>query len=511
MGFLADSLSPGTRLGEILFGLIMTLTFTLGAGAYFGGSEGATTELLYATIGCNIAWGIIDAALMLFNTIFDRSRLARLGTAIASSPNDDAAVAIVASELDETLVPITTTDQRDALYRNVVTQVRSSERQASATDAGGLPRRDRHLLVRVCGEFSGRAAVPADRRSVACAARFQRIADRHSVLGRLPMGRLHEPVAAGYRFGARCHLSHARGDCDSSRRMTPALASGSCRIITKQQPTSLHLTKGKIMSPQTVETLAAQRMLDVLIRAGLIAVLAIFCYGVFRPFLNLMLWSLILAITLYPAHLVAQIESRQRRPRRDAARTDRHRADARARSTSSARRWRSRRSTRSSVVKSGEYHIPPPPESVAGWPLIGERLHAIWLSASTDLTALVRKWAPELKDAGMTALGTLAGVGIGFLVFIAALIIAGVFMAFGETGSNSAVRILHAPDRTGAWTARSPNCAPPPFARWRRAWSASRSFRRCCSASAFWSKAFPARDCWRWQRCCSASCSCLSC
>lgn len=130
MGFLADSLSPGTRLGEILFGLIMTLTFTLGAGAYFGGSEGATTDLLYATIGCNIAWGIIDAVLMLFNTIFDRSRLARLGTAIASSPNDETAVAIVASELNETLVPITTADQRDALYRNVIAKVRSSERRS---------------------------------------------------------------------------------------------------------------------------------------------------------------------------------------------------------------------------------------------------------------------------------------------------------------------------------------------------------------------------------------------
>ena len=129
MRFLTDRLSPGTRLGEILFGLIMTLTFTLGAGAYFGGSEGATTELLYATIGCNIAWGIIDAALMLFGTVFDRSRLARLGTAIAASPNDDAAIAIVAGELNETLEPITTADSRNALYHNVVAQVRTSERR----------------------------------------------------------------------------------------------------------------------------------------------------------------------------------------------------------------------------------------------------------------------------------------------------------------------------------------------------------------------------------------------
>jgi hypothetical protein len=48
LSLLSDRLSPGTQLGEILFGLIMTLTFTLGAGAYFGGSEGATRELLYA-------------------------------------------------------------------------------------------------------------------------------------------------------------------------------------------------------------------------------------------------------------------------------------------------------------------------------------------------------------------------------------------------------------------------------------------------------------------------------
>ena len=127
--FIADHLSPGTRLGEMLFGLIMTLTFTLGAGAFFGGAEGASRDLLVATIGCNIAWGIIDAALMLFNTLFDRSRLARLGTAIAASSTDAAAIGIVAGELDETLVPITTPDRREALYRDIVIHVRTSERQ----------------------------------------------------------------------------------------------------------------------------------------------------------------------------------------------------------------------------------------------------------------------------------------------------------------------------------------------------------------------------------------------
>src|SRR3982751_6347905 len=48
--------------------------------------------------------------------------------------------------------------------------------------------------------------------------------------------------------------------------------------------------------------LFSHEMLDVLIRAGLIAILAVACYHVFHPFLNLMLWSVILAVTLYPLH-----------------------------------------------------------------------------------------------------------------------------------------------------------------------------------------------------------------
>ena len=44
----------------------------------------------------------------------------------------------------------------------------------------------------------------------------------------------------------------------------------------------------------------ASRLLDVLIRAGLIVALALLCYRVFSPFLTLMVWALILAVTLFP-------------------------------------------------------------------------------------------------------------------------------------------------------------------------------------------------------------------
>jgi hypothetical protein len=128
LNFFAEHLSPGERLGELVFGLLMTLTFTIGAGVLVGTSEGASASLMYATIGCNVAWGIIDGALLVLQRMFDRGRLARLGRAIETTPDDTHALAIVAEELDETLGPISSEDQRRALYLDVVERVRASPR-----------------------------------------------------------------------------------------------------------------------------------------------------------------------------------------------------------------------------------------------------------------------------------------------------------------------------------------------------------------------------------------------
>jgi predicted PurR-regulated permease PerM len=153
------------------------------------------------------------------------------------------------------------------------------------------------------------------------------------------------------------------------------------------------------MGFNTVDTLSSRSLLDVLIQAGLIAVLAVFCYGVFHPFRDLMLWSMILAVTLYPLHTRL-----------------RHKlgSDGRAATlivligiaTMLTPVYFLGMSLADSVehavslIRNDEYHVPPPPESVASWPLVGQRLYDTWLQASTDLTALVRKLAPQLKGVG---------------------------------------------------------------------------------------------------------------
>src|SRR5262245_21845398 len=50
------------------------------------------------------------------------------------------------------------------------------------------------------------------------------------------------------------------------------------------------------------EQRAPAPLMDVLIRAVLVGGLAVLCYIVFAPFLTLMVWSTILAVTMYPLH-----------------------------------------------------------------------------------------------------------------------------------------------------------------------------------------------------------------
>lgn len=117
-------LDPATSMAEVLFGLIMTLTFTLGAGIIIQdeGREGAR-QLLIAIIGCNIAWGIIDGALYLAGELLDRGRLRRLGAAIRQTPEPDERTELVASELAPLLGDVLPPAEARALYRRVADNV----------------------------------------------------------------------------------------------------------------------------------------------------------------------------------------------------------------------------------------------------------------------------------------------------------------------------------------------------------------------------------------------------
>jgi predicted PurR-regulated permease PerM len=93
-------------------------------------------------------------------------------------------------------------------------------------------------------------------------------------------------------------------------------------------------------------------------------------------------------------------------------------------------------------IQNNTLQIPAPRESVAGWPVVGEKVHALWSQAHSDLPSLVQKMQPKVGDIARSALGFVASIGGGVLLFLASFIIAGIIMAFGESGARASERIF---------------------------------------------------------------------
>lgn len=104
---LGRALDPADRASEILFGLIMVLTFTLSLGVTEAGRADVRAVLLGA-LGCNLAWGIIDAVLYVMGARAERALGASSIRAVRAAADDDAAYAIIASHLPPAVVPALT-------------------------------------------------------------------------------------------------------------------------------------------------------------------------------------------------------------------------------------------------------------------------------------------------------------------------------------------------------------------------------------------------------------------
>ena len=172
--------------------------------------------------------------------------------------------------------------------------------------------------------------------------------------------------------------------------------------------------------------------LELMIRIGLLLLLVVWCFQIVRPFLTPILWGVIIAIAAAPAWrwltpalgggpklasalfvllllavFIAPVVSVS-----GALIDSLHHVAA--------------------MFRSGELRIPPPPESIAGWPLIGERLSAFWSLSASNLEAAAESLSPQLKALGTWLLATAANLGLAILQFVFSLVIAGIVLANGD-------------------------------------------------------------------------------
>lgn len=199
-----------------------------------------------------------------------------------------------------------------------------------------------------------------------------------------------------------------------------------------------------------LEQRIANRLLDVLIRAGLILALVVLCYKVFAPFLGLMVGALVLAVMLYP---LQQWIARKIGGRQGLAATLVTVAGIVLIAIPAVPLIDSLGHLIPQLVteiRDNKLVIPEPSASVGQWPLVGSRVYATWSMAHSDLPALIQNLQPQIGNLAKSALRFAGTLGIDLMQFFLSFLIAGIIMAFGESGARScraiAQRIV-GPDR----------------------------------------------------------------
>ena len=170
------------------------------------------------------------------------------------------------------------------------------------------------------------------------------------------------------------------------------------------------------------------------IHIGAFAILLYWCYTIVSPFVNIVVWSVIISVALFPSHLAlsARLGGRQKLsatilvligltiiivP-----------AGIIAGSTIDSLQ------TIGAKLDDGTAQVPPPPDSVADWPVIGERVHEVWSTAANNLEAALGQYVPELRSATQQALEVARStIGRG-LQLVIAMIIAGVLFLVASGG-----------------------------------------------------------------------------
>jgi predicted PurR-regulated permease PerM len=194
---------------------------------------------------------------------------------------------------------------------------------------------------------------------------------------------------------------------------------------------------GPYMLNVELEQRLSRKLLDVLIRAGVVFVLAMLCYRVFSPFIALTAWSMILAVTLYPAH---QKLARRMGGKQGLAATVLVLACIVLIGLPTALLMSSLGDSLQNMVaqvRDGTLKVPPPPPGVAAWPLVGKHAHELWVQAHADLPALVRSTQPQVRDLVRQTLQVVAGIAGAMLLFLASFIVAGIIMAWGHSGARA--------------------------------------------------------------------------
>lgn len=112
-------LDPVDRVSEILFGLIMVLTSTNTLSVATAGRAEIGT-MIWGALGCNLAWGIIDAALYVMGCINERGRDILMLRAVRQPVSPEQSRRLIADSLPEPLAAVLSPGDAETMRQRLV-------------------------------------------------------------------------------------------------------------------------------------------------------------------------------------------------------------------------------------------------------------------------------------------------------------------------------------------------------------------------------------------------------
>lgn len=172
-------------------------------------------------------------------------------------------------------------------------------------------------------------------------------------------------------------------------------------------------------------------IVDLVVQIACLALLLYWSFLLVKPFITIIIWSVILADLLYPSfsRLIRRLRL--------------HRVIAALLVTAFCLAillgpvaWLgvSLVGTLRALAErlsSGDIAVPPPPDTIKHWPVIGEGLYDSWILASTNLKAALAQIKPQLRPIGTYLLGFAGTAGIGMIKFVIAIVISGFLLLQG--------------------------------------------------------------------------------
>ena len=161
-----------------------------------------------------------------------------------------------------------------------------------------------------------------------------------------------------------------------------------------------------------------------------------------RPFLTIIVWSMIIAVALYPIFDWLSVKLYGHRALAAIAITILSLLVMLGPATWLALSLAETARILLARLGDGTLTFPAPSATVKAWPLIGEKIYENWLLASTNLRALVIEAAPHLKPLGSSLLNAAGSMGINLLKFIIAVVISGFLLIPGSSLIHSIKNVL---------------------------------------------------------------------